>query len=99
MFCNGGAVAAGDSVAPRPAFLKMSSGDGKNVTVPFAGGKTHGRMKRVVRRMRAAIHPDGALGGPGEVVKVDGDQVLSVAISLFPDADVGEAEGVIGGVH
>src|SRR5215469_4656846 len=91
-----GAVAAGDPVAPSPAFLQMGGGDGENVAAPFAGGKTHGGMQGVVGRMGAPIHPDGALSAPSEVVDVNRDQILGVAVTLFPDADIGEAEGIIG---
>src|SRR5690606_532132 len=36
---------------------------------------------------------------PGEVLQAQGDQLFGVGVALFPDADVGEAVGVVGGVH
>ena len=96
---HGRAIAPGDSVTPRPAFLEMRGSDGENVALPLASGKTHGGVHRVIGRVRTAIHPDGALGGPGEVMDMDGDQVLRVAVAVFPHPDVGETEGVVGGMH
>ena len=37
-------------------------------------------MQRVLGRMGTAVHPDGALGAPREVVGVDGDELLGIAI-------------------
>jgi hypothetical protein len=34
---DGRAIAPGDSVTPRPAFLEMRSSDGENVALPLAG--------------------------------------------------------------
>ena len=49
--------------------------------------------------MRTAIHPDRSLGAPGEVMNMNRDQLLRVAIALFPDAKTGEARCVIRWMH
>src|ERR1700722_721217 len=77
----------------------MRCRDGENVALPFTGGEALRGVQRILGRMGAAIHPDGALGAPGEVMRVDGDQLLRILIKLFPHADAGEAGNIIGRVN
>ena len=70
------------------------------VAVPFAGGKSLPGVRGVGRRMRTAVHPDGALGRLPGNVGVIGDQLLRVAVHFLPDAQVGgSAPGVVGRVR
>src|ERR1700678_337780 len=99
MLGKGGTIAARQSVTPDPTFFEVRSVDGQDVAFPFAGGKAHGCMQRILGRMRPAIHPDGALGVPGEMMDVDGDQLLGVVVVLVPHANTRETGGVIGRVN
>ena len=99
MLDDGGAVAPRNAVAANPAFFEVRRVDRQNVAVPFAGREAHRRVQCVVRRVRTAIHPDRSLGAPGEVMNVDRDELLRVAIALFRDPKAGETWSVIGWVN
>ncbi len=87
VFGQRGHVAFGKAVAAHPAHLDVGGGDGEDVAFPFAGGETHPGVGRVVGRMRAAIHPDGAGLLVGADVHLDGDDLLGVGVLLFPQAE------------
>src|SRR6185295_7065143 len=77
----------------------MRGGYGKDVAFPFAGGKALRGMQGVHGWMGAAVHPYGALGAPGEVVRMDGYQGLCVAVVFFPEANISETRDIVGGVY
>ncbi len=87
MFGERGHVAFGEAVAAQPAHLDVRGGDGEDVAFPFTGGETHPGVGRVVGRMRAAIHPDSAGLLVGTDVHLDGDDLLSIGVLLFPQAE------------
>src|SRR2546430_7194809 len=47
------------TVAAQLALLDVRSVNGECVPFPFAGGKSHPRVRRCRGRVRAAVHPDG----------------------------------------
>ncbi len=71
-----GFVAARNAVAAHVIGLQMGGGDGEHVAFPHAGGKALPGVRRVVGRMRASVHPDGALAIPSQHVGVEGDQLF-----------------------
>ena len=92
-------VAAGQAVAAGPAFLQVRGRHRQDVLFPRAGRKAHRGVQRVVGRMRTSVHPDRPLGAPGEMVRVDRDELLRRGVALFPDAHAGEARHVVGRMH
>ena len=82
---HGGVLAVGDAVAPDPLRLDVRGVDGQDVAVPLAGREPHPGVRRVFRRMRPAVHPDGSLLLVGADVALDRDELLRVRILLFPD--------------
>src|SRR5580692_10451980 len=52
VFGDGGTVATRHAVAPYPSFFQMRRENGKNIAVPFSSGEPHGRMQRIIGRMR-----------------------------------------------
>jgi len=99
VFRDHSAVAARQAIPPEPALFEMIGGHGQNVTLPLSGGKAHGRVQGIFRRVRASIHPDGSLRSPREMVEVDSHQVLGVSVIFFPNPDIGEGRGIVGGMH
>src|SRR5580700_5215048 len=81
-------VAFWQSVAADPALLNMGSGDGQDVAVPFARGKSHPGVCRIGRRVVAAIHPDDAILFISADVLLYGDDVLGLGIFFDPDSQL-----------
>src|ERR1700688_2997711 len=86
-----GLIAFGQSVAPDPALLDMSGGDGEDVAIPLPGGESHPGVRRIRRGMRAAIHPDGAVLFIGTDVLLDGDDMLGLRVFFVPDSQLERA--------
>src|ERR1019366_5904717 len=80
-------VAFGEAVAAQPAHLDVGGRDGEDVAFPFAGGETHPGVGRVVGRVGASIHPDGAGLLVGADVHLDGDDLLGVGVLLLPQPE------------
>src|SRR5690349_20433414 len=79
--------------------LDVSGGDGEDIVLPLAGGKTHPRVRGIAGRLRAAVHVDGAGLLVGADVVLDGDEPVGFGILLFPDAKLeGSAIDVGSGV-
>src|ERR1700680_2869716 len=90
-------ITGGESIAPVPALFDVGSGDGQNIAVPLAGGKSHPRVSRVLGRMWTSIHVDGAGLLIGADVVLDGDESVRLRISFLPDAQLQRAPVNIGG--
>src|SRR6202034_1633465 len=83
-----------------PTLLNVRGVDRQNVSVIVSGRETHPSMRRVIRRMRTVVHPDGPILFVGAGVLVDGDQFLGLRIALLPDAELqGAAINIGSGVH
>ncbi len=88
MLGHGGLIAFRKPVAASPALLDVRGVDGQNIAFPLAGGKSHEGMRRIVGRMRAAIHPDGARLLVGADVILDRNHLLGKRILFFPDPEM-----------
>ena len=75
------AIAARQPVAADPAFFQMRGGDGQNVAFPFPGGEALRGVQRVLGRMRTAIHPDGALRAPREMMRCGSRSAVCESLS------------------
>ena len=82
------AIAFGQAVAANPALLDVGGGDGQHVAFPRAGREPLPGVRRVLGRMRTAVHPDRARLFVGADVVLDRDERLGLGIALFPDAQL-----------
>src|SRR5437868_15390989 len=94
-------IAARRAAAPVEFFLNVGGRHGQDVAVPLSGRKPHEGMRRVLRRMRAAVHPDCSklLVGPKELFVRDdflGGRILFRPDSElhWPAEDVGKTVGL-----
>ena len=83
-------IALRQTVAPQPALLEMRRLHFERLPDETSGREAHPRVRRLRRRMRAAVHPDRAVSFERLVVPVNGDEPLRVRIALFPGARVAD---------
>ena len=82
-------IALRHAVPAQPALLDMRGRDHEHVALPLAGREAHPSVRRVRRRMRAAIHVDRSFLVERADAVLDGDEIARARLSLFPDRDVG----------
>ncbi len=70
---HGGVVAERGPIAAQIRTLQMCRRDGQRVSVPLPGGKSRPGMRRILGRMRAAIHINRALQRPQIFEMIRGD--------------------------
>ena len=85
---NGGQVTAGKTAAPIELLLDVRGPDGQNVAVPLSGGESHEGVRRIVGRMRTAVHPDRPVLHVRADVLLVGDDFLRRRVFLFPDSEL-----------
>ena len=83
-------IALGQAVSPQPALLEMRRLDFERLSDETSGREAHPRVRRPRRRMRTAVHPDGAVSFERLVVPVNRDQPLRMGIAFFPRARVAD---------
>ena len=93
---GGRLIALRQAVAAQPSLLDVGGLDYQRVSHKRSGRKSHPGVRRIRRRMRTAVHPDGAVSFERLVVPVNGDQPLRVRISFLPRARVADRADRIG---
>ena len=89
-------VAAGETVATVPALLEVRGRDREPLPVPLSRREPLPGVGGIFRRMRPAVHPDGAFRRLPAKPRVDGDELLGSAVVLVPDAHLAwSAVGVV----
>ena len=88
MLHDRGAIALWNAGAPEEAGLDVRGRDREDVAVPVAGRKPHERVRRIIRRVRPAIHPDGAVQLERTQIHLDGQKLLRIGIALLRDAEL-----------
>ena len=83
-------IALRQAVSPQPALLEMRRLDFERLPDETSGREAHPRVRRPRRRVRTAVHPDGAVSFERLVVPVNRDQTLRVWIALFPRSRVAD---------
>src|SRR5579863_5073391 len=89
-------VAVTQSIAPQPSSLEVRGIYRQDAAVPLSRRKAHPGVQRGIARMRAAVHPDSSRLFVVVYVLLDGNELLRLRVSLFPNPDVQRAAVDVG---
>ncbi len=87
-----GAIALWNAGAPEETGFDVCGRDREDVAVPIARRKPHERVRRIVRRVRPAIHPDGAVQLERTQIHVDGPELLRIGVALLRNPELIRAD-------
>src|SRR3954464_12008356 len=87
---KGRLIALRQAVSPQPALLERRGLDFESLPDETSGRKAHPGVRRPRRRVRTAVHPDGAMSFERLVVPMNRDEPLRVWIPFFPRSRVAD---------
>src|SRR5262245_35911515 len=87
-----GLVTLWRAIGAYPATFDMRCSDGQNIPFKFTSRKSQPGMLRIGRWMRTSVHPKCSQALGDLPIHFDGDQPLSVRVSLFPDPIISRSD-------